>query len=160
MQQNNLPTALDHGFILTRQWRDSKRNHLNTKSDLELQMELRFWVHTHNGPRLLIQEQQEALFFVETKHAFKAKERLSTFTFRTRDLDLKSFDQNTVTAFYFQSYKTMRAALKNLHRVHIPPLEADIKPTDRFLMERFITGPISFQSISANSNYKINENCR
>ena len=155
MQANNHPTVLDHGFILTRQWRDSKQKNPDTRGNPEPQMELRFWLHTPQGPRLLIQEQQEALFFVETKHAFKAKERLSALPFRTRELNLKSFDQNTVTAFYFQSYKTMRAALKNLRRVNIHPLEADIKPTDRFLMERFITGPVTFQKINPNSNHKI-----
>ncbi len=145
MQTNNVPTTLNHGFILTRQWRDAKQNNPIAKGDLEPQMELRFWVHTHNGPRLLVQKHQEALFFIETHHLLKAKQRLSAFIFRFRELDLKSFDQNTITALYFQSYKAMREAQKSLKRINITPLEADIKPTDRFLMERFITGPIAFK---------------
>ena len=40
----------------------------------------------------------------------------------------------------------MRDAQRRLTQTGIIPLEADIKPPDRYLMERFITGPVGFNA--------------
>ena len=43
----------------------------------------------------------------------------------------------------------MREAQRRLTQLGITPLEADIKPPDRYLMERFITGPVTFNTESS-----------
>lgn len=126
----------ENGFLLTRQWKDihnEKQEHL----------QLRFWLYTHQGPKLVIQNQQEVIFFVKSGLVLQAKNKLTNHHYRVQSLPLKSFQQDLLTAFYFKSYRSMRSALKKLLRSNITPLEADIKPTDRYLMERFITGPIT-----------------
>ncbi|UZE98059.1 DNA polymerase II [Alkalimarinus alittae] len=125
--------------MLTRQWKDN--DHQGQPS-----LELRFWVHTPSGPRLIINNQQETIFFVESVDDQRASRLLTSISHRTRSLTLKSFNQQPVTAFYFPSSKHMREAQRRLTQSGIIPLEADIKPPDRYLMERFITGPVTFDA--------------
>ncbi len=124
--------------MLTRQWKDNYSSGQPT-------LELRFWIYTPTGPCLVINQQQEAIFFVESQHDQRATKLIENITHRTRPLALKSFDQQPVTAFYFPSSKGMREAQRRLTQIDLMPLEADIKPPDRYLMERFITGPVAFE---------------
>ncbi|MCR8922279.1 DNA polymerase II [Dasania sp. GY-MA-18] len=53
---------------------------------------------------------------------------------------LRNFELQPVVAVYFQQQRDMRAASDLLLANGYSPLECDIKPSDRFLMERFIRG--------------------
>ncbi len=120
------------GFILTRQWKDSRQG-----------LVLKYWLHTPQGPLLVEQTQQEGIFFIEAQHLENAlsltKERLH----RTRPLALKSFSQQPVTGFYFTHQRDLRAAANRLKENGIEPLEADVRTVDRYLMERFITATMT-----------------
>ncbi|WP_250657216.1 DNA polymerase II [Alkalimarinus coralli] len=128
-----------NGFVLTRQWKD---HYYNGKPTLEL----RFWIHTPSGPQLVIHHQQDAIFFIESRHDSRASQLCQNISYRRRALPLKTFDQQPVSAFYFPSLKNMRDAQKRLEKAGITALEADIKAPDRYLMERFITGPVTFEA--------------
>ncbi|UZW76839.1 DNA polymerase II [Alkalimarinus sediminis] len=130
---------MTNGFVLTRQWKDNYSNGQPT-------LELRLWIHTPIGPRLVINNQQEAIFFIESRYHQRASQQLDKIPHRARPLELTSFDQQPVTAFYFPSSKDMREAQRRLTQLGITTLEADIKPPDRYLMERFITGPVTFDA--------------
>jgi len=123
------------GFLISRQWRDTPEG-----------LTLKYWLHTPNGPLLVEQKAQEGVFFVEACHLEKALKLTKNHVSRTRTLALKSFDQHTVTAFYFGSQQQLRSASTLLKESGIEPLEADVRTVDRYLMERFITGAMTVHS--------------
>lgn len=134
------------GFILSRQWQDiyprsSKPNHSQ-------HLQLVFWIKTANGPVKLVINQQKAVFFLAESDLEQAKKLLSsirglkTDSWYTKELQLKSFQYQPVTGFYFLQQKGLYLARDELIKHGLAPLEADIRPTSRFLMERFITGSL------------------
>lgn len=136
------------GFLLTRQWRDTPKG-----------IELTLWVTTASGPLCLKVFNQEAVFFVEETHLDEAKLILSAISgWHYRSVKLKTFQQEPVYAFYFQQQRQLRQASQLLHGAGIEPLENDIRPADRFLMERFVTAPmlipVDENSIAVNKNQK------
>ena len=110
------------GFILTRQWRDARDG-----------TEFEFWLSTHEGPVRIIVTDQESLFFVErtTEGSPEA---------RREPLDLKNFAGRPVDALYFKGERALREARDRLKAKGIVTYESDLKPEDRYLMERFIRG--------------------
>jgi len=120
------------GFLISRQWRDTPNG-----------LVLRYWLHTEAGPLLVEQENQEGVFFIEAPYLKKALLLTRNFLHRYRPLELKSFSQQTVSAFYFTSQKSLRSAAKMLKQNGIEPLEADVRTVDRYLMERFITSTLT-----------------
>lgn len=126
------------GFVLTSQWRDKPGG-----------IELSFWVTTDNGPFQLIIADQQAVFFVAADQAEYAQQLLAARISPPPDcksLALKNFQSQSVSAFYFRSQRSLREARDILMAVSISVLEADIKPQDRFLMERFVRGGLSFSA--------------
>ena len=118
------------GFLLTRNWRDTDRG-----------IELEFWFSTDSGPICALVPEQRSLFFlregqVEPAKALLRAERGIEF----KDVALKSFDMCAVQGVYFKRQRTLRRAADLLRAQGLEPLESDLSPADRFLMERFITG--------------------
>ncbi|ARN73538.1 DNA polymerase II [Oceanicoccus sagamiensis] len=123
------------GFILTRQWRD-------TRSGTELE----FWLSSEAGPVKLLVPAQQSVFFIAQEQVPAALELLKPFTgFTVKDVPLKDFTLQAVKAFYFKSQRTLREAKTRLLEQGVSPLESDINPHDRFLMERFIRGALRFR---------------
>jgi DNA polymerase-2 len=58
---------------------------------------------------------------------------------------LQDFSRRPVRALYFRSHRQAREAARRLLAAGLCPLEADLNPADRFLMERFITGAARLQ---------------
>lgn len=122
-----------NGYILTRQWLETNQG-----------MDLVYWSQTDSGPVQILISNQEAVFFLaqpELALALKVLSRLSGW--RHSGIELKTFSHQPVEAIYFKSQRRLVEARRLLEQHGIAPLEADIRPTDRYLMERFITGPIS-----------------
>ncbi|GAB2190193.1 DNA polymerase II [Sessilibacter sp. MAH1] len=123
----------DRGFILTRQWHD-----LDDGICLEL------WLVTDAGPLQLLIEGQESVFFIAQEDVPRLAPLLGIQRgWRVKSLPLTSFQNQPVAAVYFQSHKRSRDALNLLQR-HIKVWEADIRPPERFLMERFINSGVEF----------------
>lgn len=123
------------GFILTRNWRDTDGG-----------VELEYWLSTPEGSHRLVVQGQEAVFFMPSAGVPRASALLDgKFVYRTEALALEDFNLQPVSGFYFRSQRQLRRARDTLQAAGFDPLEADINPADRFLMERFVQGSLEFQ---------------
>lgn len=104
--------------MLTRSWRDTREG-----------IELRFWAHGANGPLRIIVERQEAVCFVPRAHASAPPAGV-----HRRPLDLRTLEGEPVDGLYCRSMR----ALQDLRDRDWPVAESDVKPHDRYLMERFV----------------------
>lgn len=126
------------GFLLTRQWVES-----------ESAQDLVFWISTASGPAQIVIEEVESVFFIQDALLSEALKCLgSAVSFRYAGVNLKDFKNQAVIAFYFKSQKLLYIARSSLKNKGIYPLESDLRPTDRYLMERFITGSVSLDAES------------
>lgn len=122
------------GFLLTRHWRDTP-----TGSEVVL------WLATDNGPQRLVLPAQESVAFIPEvfraqTEALLAGER----QVRLQSLTLKDFRRRPVFGLYCRSHRQLQQLEKRLRENGIALYEADIRPPERFLMERFITAPVWF----------------
>ena len=122
------------GFLLTRHWRDTPNG-----------TEIVFWLATDNGPQRLVLPPQESVAFLPAVYQQQAQRLLANERhWRLTPLDLKDFRQRPVLGLYCPQYRQLQRLEKRLRENGIPLYEADVRPPDRFLMERFITAPVWF----------------
>lgn len=108
------------GFLLTRQWRDTPNG-----------IELSFWVKTKQGvAKLIIPRQQAVCFIRRASHLPVNAER--------KLLGLRTLQHEAVDGLYFLQQKSLNQLRIHLQYDKKQLLESDIKPTERYLMERFI----------------------
>jgi DNA polymerase-2 len=134
---------------LTAKISDAKRGFLLTRSarDRNNQIEITLWLKTPQGPTQLIIANERAVFFVEDVAADNAKAILhqqSIHVDEMKPVALKAFNQVKVFAIYFLTMRDFYQAREVLKQRGIKCYEDDIRPDDRFLMERFITADITF----------------
>jgi len=124
------------GFLLTRQWADDRDG-----------LRLDFWLSTPDGPMAVSIHGQQALFFIHQRDAAAAAELLGTSAGASvKPLQLHSFAGEPVSAVYFDSQQQLYRARDRLAQQGIACYEADIRPTERFLCERFITAAIDIDA--------------
>jgi DNA polymerase-2 len=122
------------GFILTRNWRDTEHG-----------VELEYWLSTDSGPHRLRIPEQEVVFFLRATEVAAAAALLGPdSSHKVRELQLQDFAREPVVGVYFSSQRALRRARDRLQAGGLEPLEADVNPAERFLMERFIAGSLSF----------------
>jgi len=114
-------------FLLTRHWRDTSDG-----------LELTLWAASEHGPVRVVLEREEAVCFVE-RTALPANDVLADMPCRRRALDLTTLEGVPVDALYFRRQRDLAAARDLLRARGVTPCESDLKPTDRYLMERFVT---------------------
>ncbi|WP_068547662.1 DNA polymerase II [Thalassotalea crassostreae] len=126
---------LQQGFILTRQVRDTAKG-----------IQLCYWLKSPEGPVKLLIDNELAVFFVEEYFVEKAKALLidNQLFLQSKSLTLTSFMGKPVSGFYFNSLTKFYQARDLLKSNSIKCYEDDIRPDDRFIMERFITGSMEF----------------
>ena len=107
--------------MLSRNWRDTRDG-----------LRLEFWLATQDGPFQVILTGEQAVMFVPRV--------AQTSGYRRREVALKNLAEQAVDALYFPSQRALNDARARLLEQSVFPLEADVKPSERFLMERFITG--------------------
>lgn len=118
------------GFLLTRNWRDTPAG-----------VELEFWFSTADGPLCVLVSGEQSVFFLAQGEVQRAQELLGhVLGFESRPVQLRSFAMAPVAGCYFRQYREARRAADVLRANGLDPLEADINPADRFLMERFVAG--------------------
>lgn len=123
-----------HGFILTRHWRDT-----TTHTEVE------FWLATDDGPRQVRLRPQEAVCFIPAEQQTLAQPILNRQQgIRVRVLELTDFQHRPVTAVYSTQYRQLLGLEKRLRKAGVDVYEADVLPPERYMMERFITAPVSF----------------
>ena len=114
-------------FLLTRHWRD-------TTDGLELSL----WAASEHGPLRIVLDGEEAVCFVE-REAAPGNDSLASLPCRRRALDLTTLEGAPVDALYFRRQRDLVAARDLLRSRGVAPCESDLKPADRYLMERFVT---------------------
>jgi DNA polymerase-2 len=120
------------GFILTRHWRDTRDG-----------TEIEFWLATDEGPRKITLTSQPSVAFAEAGLRAAIEPLLEDLRgIDLRELPLKTFQHEPAVGVYATHYKQLLALDKKLRERGIPLYEADIRPPERFLMERFITAGV------------------
>ena len=109
-------------FLLTREWRDTQQG-----------IELVLWAAGESGPVRAVLRGQEAVCFIPRSQASPAG-------VRRRQVDLATLSGAPVDALYVRSQRELEA-LRETRRFAL--YESDVRPADRFLMERFVTGPLT-----------------
>jgi DNA polymerase-2 len=120
------------GFILTRHWRDTPGG-----------TEIDFWLATDAGPRKVRLTAQTSVAFAEASVRAAIEAQIAPDAgIELRELQLKTFQQQPVVGVYASRYKQLTALERTLRDHGIKLYEADIRPPERYLMERFITATV------------------
>ncbi len=109
-------------FLLTRQWRDTRNG-----------VELEFWGASPEGPVRVVSGGHEAVCFVERSSPTPPGARRAS-------PDLRTLAGRDADALYFPTQAALISARDWTRAQGGRAHESDIKPVDRFLMERFIRG--------------------
>ncbi|MEM4989896.1 DNA polymerase II [Collimonas sp. H4R21] len=122
------------GFILTRHWRDTPDG-----------TEVEFWLATDSGPQHVRLSPQQSVAFIPAAQQQQAESVLrNERRFELRPLLLKDFHSRPVLGLYVQQHRQLIKLDKLLKEHGVDVYEADIRPPERYLMERFITAPVWF----------------
>jgi DNA polymerase-2 len=127
------------GFLLTRHWRD-----------LDAGVELEFWLATEDGPRRVRVPGQRAVAFIPAGQREAAEFVLrGEKGWELRELALTDFQHRPVLGLYCRHYRKLLALEKRLRQHGVDVYEADVRPPERYLMERFISAPVLFAGTPA-----------
>lgn len=138
-------SQLRRGFILTRHWRDAPEG-----------TEVSFWLATDAGARQLRVPHQDSVAFIPEEQRPLAEALLR----RERDVELRplalcDFRHRPVMGLYSRSYRRLLDCARLLRDAGVDVYESDIRPPERYLMERFITAPVSFSDASGGDGASI-----
>lgn len=147
------------GFLLSRQWRDTATG-----------ITLSFWLKSPQGPVHIVIDKQQAVCFIRrnntlniggfnktafnkaingTKNGTKNDARSSSKnatkgkSIQRKALELKTLDNEAVDGLYFNQQRELNSLREHLAYDKTHLLESEVKPTERYLMERFITASLS-----------------
>ena len=140
---------MSNAFLLTRHAQDTSTG---------LQLEL--WFYSDQGPIQVFITQQRAVFFIRQQDIAEAENIFANTAglhnkFEIKPLDLKDFKFNLMAAVYFSSQQTFYRARDLLQQHKLNIYESDVRPAERYLTERFITGPVNLHNPN-NKNILIN----
>jgi DNA polymerase-2 len=125
---------IEQGFILTRHWRDTPSG-----TDVD------FWLATDNGPRQIRLRAQPSVAFIPAEQRERAEFILrNQAQAELRPLALRDFHQRNVLGLYCARHRDLIGLAKKLREGGVDIYEADVLPPERYMMERFITAPVSF----------------
>jgi DNA polymerase-2 len=120
------------GFILTRHWRDAPSG-----------TEIEYWLATDAGPCKVVLTSHTSVAFVAARHRRAVQAHLAAMPdVQLRELQLQTFQQDAVLGVYATHFRQLGRLARALQAEGIPLLEADVRPHDRYLMERFITAGV------------------
>ncbi|MGE7989620.1 DNA polymerase II [Pseudomonas sp. NPDC089554] len=125
---------LQQGFVLTRHWHDTPEGTC-----------VEFWLATEQGPQRVRLPAQPSVAFVLAEQAEHIRTLLADEPgSELRPLALRDFQQRPVMGLYCRQHRQLMALEKRLRSAGLEVYEADIRPPERYLMERFITAPVLF----------------
>ncbi|CAI8824196.1 DNA polymerase II [Pseudomonas zeae] len=125
---------LPQGFVLTRHWRDTPAG-----------TEVEFWLATDAGPRRVRLPHQPSVAFIPAEQRAAAERLLhDEKNVELRSLALQDFEHRPVLGLYCQQHGQLMRLETALNRNGVDVYEADVRPPERYLMERFITAPVQF----------------
>lgn len=123
------------GFLLSRQWRDTPNG-----------ISLSFWLSSAQGPIHINIDRQQAVCFIRRDNNINVNGLIQNSKpkdIERKPLELQTLDHEPIDALYFKQQRhlnTLRDQL-SFDKTHL--LESEIKPTERYLMERFITASLN-----------------
>ncbi|CAH0291248.1 MULTISPECIES: DNA polymerase II [Pseudomonas] len=125
---------LQQGFVLTRHWRDTPAG-----------TEVSFWLATDQGPRCIRLPVQTSVVFIPEAH----RKPLDWLLKGERDLELRplqlcDFHHRPVLGLYARQHRQLMDIEKRLRAAGVDVYEGDVRPPERYMMERFITAPVWF----------------
>jgi DNA polymerase II len=134
------------GFLLTRHWRDTPAG-----------TEVDFWLATESGPQHVRLPPQTSVAFIPAEQRQQAEWVLrNERQAELRPLALTDFRQRPVLGLYCRQYRQLLKLEKLLKDFGVDVYEADIRPPERYLMERFITAPVVFGGEDAGAGHWLN----
>ena len=120
--------------MLTRHWHDSAAG-----------THVTFWLATDDGARQVCLAAQPSVAFIPAEQREQAELVLRGASSCTlRPLALSDFQHRPVLGLYCGQYRQLQTLAKRLRAHGIDVYEADVRPPERYLMERFITAPVWF----------------
>ena len=124
------------GFLLTSHWQDTRQG-----------QQLVFYGVSDSGAFKVVIDNVPPVFFIKRscQHAFQNGTRRAP-------VKLSNFQHEDVDALYFNTYNSLTETRDQLHRDGVSSYESDVRPTDRFLMERFINGAVRVEGLSTEHN--------
>jgi len=126
MPNNHCNIQTIKGFLLTRGWRDTPQG-----------ITLTFWAHTELGPAQIIIPAQQAVCFIEKNNKMNLPAHVER-----KSLDLFNLNNAPVDGLYFKHQRDLNKLRQHFSYDKTLLHESEIKPADRYLMERFITAPL------------------
>ncbi len=125
---------LQQGFVLTRHWRDTPAG-----------TEVSFWLATDQGPRYIRLPVQTSVLFIPEAH----RKPLDWLLKGERDVELRplqlcDFHHRPVLGLYTRQHRQLMDLEKRLRAAGVDVYEGDVRPPERYMMERFITAPVWF----------------
>ena len=125
---------LQQGFVLTRHWRDTP-----------VGTEVSFWLATDQGPRFIRLPVQTSVMFIPEAH----RKPLDWLLKGERDIELRplqlcDFHHRPVLGLYTRQHRQAMDVEKRLRAAGVDVYEGDVRPPERYMMERFITAPVWF----------------
>ncbi|WP_177409428.1 DNA polymerase II [Pseudomonas sp. QTF5] len=125
---------LQQGFVLTRHWRDTPAG-----------TEVEFWLATDAGPRRIRLAHQPSVAFIPAAQREQAEALLrGEKNVELKPLALLDFEHRPALGLYCQQHGQLMRLETALRRSGVDVFEADIRPPERYMMERFITAPVLF----------------
>ncbi|MBB3232720.1 DNA polymerase II [Halomonas stenophila] len=120
------------GFILTRHWQDTPEG-----------IEVAFWLATDAGPlRVRLPPRPSVAFLPAEQRERVAAVLRDAPDAELRPLSLRDFQRRPVLGLYCRQHRRLIALERRLKDAGVVVYEADIRPPERYLMERFITAPV------------------
>jgi DNA polymerase-2 len=113
-------------FLLSREWRDGDDG-----------LEIVVWARTKHVPVRVRITRQDAVMFVPRDVQSYAGRRVSR--------PLETLDGRPVDVLYFRAQRSLVEERDRLREAGLEALESDVKPADRFLMERFVTAELAIE---------------
>ncbi|MBH47546.1 MAG: hypothetical protein CME71_05200 [Halobacteriovorax sp.] len=98
------------------------------------------WIRTERGPLKAIVQEPQLVFFIGREVEDDKLKNLGQF--ERKKIPLKDMTYRDVDGLYFQNLKDLLDAKEKLQALGVRTYEADIRPLERFLMERFISGTL------------------
>ncbi|AZE83257.1 DNA polymerase II [Pseudomonas orientalis] len=125
---------LQQGFVLTRHWRDTPAG-----------TQVSFWLATDQGPRCVRLPVQTSVMFIPELH----RKPLGWLLKDERDIELRAlqlcdFHHRPVLGLYARQHRQLMDIEKRLRSAGVDVYEGDVRPPERYMMERFITAPVWF----------------
>ena len=125
---------LQRGFVLTRHWRDTPAG-----------TEVEFWLATDTGPQRIRLPWQPSVAFIPQAQREQAEALLQgEKNLELRPLALQDFEHRPVLGLYCQQHGQLMRLDTALRKAGVDMFEADVRPPERYMMERFITAPVVF----------------